>query len=71
MDGRSQWPTISQGKPSARTEFVYNIDEILNNSAIRYMITSLTLEISSAILKITVPFDRHLNEYCFQKPLLV
>ena len=35
MDGKNQWPTISQGKPSARKEFVYNIDEIQNNSAIR------------------------------------
>lgn len=35
MDGRNQWPTISQGAKSARTEFVYNIDEIANNSAIR------------------------------------
>ena len=35
MDGRNQWSMISEGKASARTEFVYNIDQILNNSAIR------------------------------------
>ena len=39
MDGVNQWPMISEGHASARTEFVYNIDEIVNNSAIRYMCT--------------------------------
>lgn len=35
MDGRNQWPMINNGAPSARTEFVYNIDELQNNAAIR------------------------------------
>ncbi|WAR29521.1 ARSI-like protein, partial [Mya arenaria] len=35
MDGVNQWPTISSGAPSARSEFVYNIDDIDNNAAIR------------------------------------
>ena len=35
MDGVNQWPTISTGMASARNEFVYNIDELANNSAIR------------------------------------
>lgn len=35
MDGRNQWPALSQGAKSARQEFVYNIDDIKNNSAIR------------------------------------
>ena len=35
MDGVNQWPMISEGRASARTEFVYNIDEIFNSSAIR------------------------------------
>lgn len=35
MDGKNQWLTISEGLSSARTEFIYNIDEIYNNSAIR------------------------------------
>lgn len=37
MDGVNQWATVSNGAPSARTEFVYNIDEIDKNAAIRYM----------------------------------
>jgi len=36
MDGVNQWATISSGAPSARNEFVYNIDEIANNAAIRF-----------------------------------
>lgn len=35
MDGINQWASISQGAPSARTEFVYNIDPIRGNAAIR------------------------------------
>ncbi|XP_052248926.1 arylsulfatase B-like isoform X1 [Dreissena polymorpha] len=35
MDGVNQWATVSNGAPSARTEFVYNIDEIDKNAAIR------------------------------------
>lgn len=37
MDGVNQWPMINSGLPSARTEFVYNIDnyEKLYNAAIR------------------------------------
>ncbi|XP_052786414.1 arylsulfatase B-like [Mya arenaria] len=35
MDGVNQWPTVSSGAPSARSEFVYNIDDIDKNAAIR------------------------------------
>ncbi|XP_052786417.1 arylsulfatase B-like isoform X2 [Mya arenaria] len=35
MDGVNQWPTVSSGAPSARSEFVYNIDDISKNAAIR------------------------------------
>ncbi|KAK3596802.1 hypothetical protein CHS0354_036641 [Potamilus streckersoni] len=35
MDGMDMWPTISNNAPSPRKEFVYNIDEILHNAAIR------------------------------------
>ncbi|WAR29519.1 ARSJ-like protein [Mya arenaria] len=35
MDGVNQWPTLSSGTSSARSEFVYNIDDIDNNAAIR------------------------------------
>ncbi|KAL4218594.1 hypothetical protein ACF0H5_021184 [Mactra antiquata] len=35
MDGVNQWKTISEGKLSARNEFIYNIDDIANNAAIR------------------------------------
>ncbi|KAL5006798.1 hypothetical protein ScPMuIL_015604 [Solemya velum] len=35
LDGVSQWNTISNNTPSARNEFVYNIDELDNNAAIR------------------------------------
>ncbi|WAR29522.1 ARSB-like protein [Mya arenaria] len=34
IDGVNQWPTISSGAPSARSEFVYNIDEIFKNAGI-------------------------------------
>ena len=37
MDGKNQWPMISEGHASARTEFVYNIDQIANCSAIRFV----------------------------------
>ena len=35
MDGVNQWSMISEGRASARKEFVYNIDEVFNSSAIR------------------------------------
>lgn len=35
MDGRSQLTTVLSGAPSARTEFVYNIDEMEKNAALR------------------------------------
>ena len=35
LDGVNQWPMISEGKTSARTEFVYNLDEIAQKSALR------------------------------------
>lgn len=36
LDGVSQWKSVVEGAvPSARTEFVYNIDELKNNSALR------------------------------------
>ncbi|KAL8618779.1 hypothetical protein ACOMHN_000207 [Nucella lapillus] len=36
LDGVSQWPSLLQAKvPSARTEFLYNMDELRNNSALR------------------------------------
>ncbi|XP_064601569.1 arylsulfatase B-like [Liolophura sinensis] len=34
-DGVNQWATVSEGAPSARTEFVYNINDIAENAAIR------------------------------------
>lgn len=36
MDGVNQWDMVSSGASSARPEFVYNIDEIEKNAAIRY-----------------------------------
>ncbi|WAR29518.1 ARSB-like protein [Mya arenaria] len=36
MDGVNQWPTVSSGAPSARSEFVYNIDDISKNAAISF-----------------------------------
>ncbi|KAK7099073.1 arylsulfatase B-like [Littorina saxatilis] len=36
IDGVSQLQTIINGAPSNRTEFVYNIDDVTNSSAIRY-----------------------------------
>ncbi|OWF37333.1 arylsulfatase B-like [Mizuhopecten yessoensis] len=35
MDGVSQWEMLQNGTSSARTEFVYNIDDIKGNAAIR------------------------------------
>ncbi|KAK3596803.1 hypothetical protein CHS0354_036643 [Potamilus streckersoni] len=35
IDGKDMWPTISDNKPSARTEFIYNIDELDHSAAIR------------------------------------
>ncbi|KAK7481486.1 hypothetical protein BaRGS_00027248 [Batillaria attramentaria] len=35
IDGVSQWESLLNGSPSPRTEFVYNIDEMLKNAAIR------------------------------------
>ncbi|XP_043194127.1 arylsulfatase I-like isoform X1 [Amphibalanus amphitrite] len=35
LDGFDQWPMLSAGQPSARTEMVYNIDEKLPNAALR------------------------------------
>ncbi|KAK3596801.1 hypothetical protein CHS0354_036640 [Potamilus streckersoni] len=35
IDGLDMWPTISENTPSPRKEFVYNIDEIRKNAAIR------------------------------------
>ncbi|KAL3843144.1 hypothetical protein ACJMK2_021096 [Sinanodonta woodiana] len=35
IDGLDMWPTLSENTPSPRKEFVYNIDEILKNAAIR------------------------------------
>ncbi|KAH3877712.1 hypothetical protein DPMN_001588 [Dreissena polymorpha] len=37
IDGVNQWAKVSSGAPSNRTEFVYNIDEIERNAAIRYV----------------------------------
>ena len=36
LDGISQWPTISYGILSTRTEILYNIDTILGFSALTY-----------------------------------
>ncbi|XP_067663023.1 arylsulfatase B-like isoform X2 [Haliotis asinina] len=36
LDGVNQWDMLSRNSPSNRTEFVYNIDDLKNNSAIRY-----------------------------------
>ncbi|KAK7098575.1 hypothetical protein V1264_002834 [Littorina saxatilis] len=36
IDGVNQWDMLSKGAPSNRDEFVYNIDTILNSTAIRY-----------------------------------
>ncbi|KAK7480441.1 hypothetical protein BaRGS_00028360 [Batillaria attramentaria] len=35
IDGIDQWSMLSEGKPSKRKEFVYNIDEVDQNAAIR------------------------------------
>ena len=35
IDGVDQWMTISKGLPSARSEFVYNINELTGSAAIR------------------------------------
>ncbi|XP_064601366.1 arylsulfatase B-like [Liolophura sinensis] len=35
IDGVNQWATVSEGAPSARNEFVYNINDIEHNAAIR------------------------------------
>lgn len=35
LDGVNQWPMIRSGKPSRRTEFVYEIDKSRPVSAIR------------------------------------
>ena len=37
IDGVDQWMTISRGWPSARSEFVYNINELTGSAAIRYL----------------------------------
>ncbi|KAK6191760.1 hypothetical protein SNE40_003362 [Patella caerulea] len=36
VDGISQWDMLRTGSPSKRNEFIYNIDEINKNAAIRY-----------------------------------
>ncbi|XP_046578742.1 arylsulfatase B-like isoform X4 [Haliotis rubra] len=36
LDGVNQWDMLSKNWPSNRLEFVYNIDDLRNNSAIRY-----------------------------------
>ncbi|XP_046371687.2 arylsulfatase B-like [Haliotis rufescens] len=35
IDGVDQWVTLSEGKTTQRTEFIYNIDEVSENGAIR------------------------------------
>ncbi|KAL4224928.1 hypothetical protein ACF0H5_015624 [Mactra antiquata] len=35
IDGVNQWLSLSEGHNSSRTEFLYNIDEVTNSSAIR------------------------------------
>ena len=35
IDGVNQWDMLSKGAPSNRFEFVYNIDTIMNSTAIR------------------------------------
>ena len=37
IDGVDQWNTVSRGWPSARSEFVYNINEVTGSAAIRYI----------------------------------
>ncbi|XP_046578743.1 arylsulfatase B-like isoform X5 [Haliotis rubra] len=36
LDGVNQWDMLSRNSPSNRQEFVYNIDDLRNDSAIRY-----------------------------------
>lgn len=35
VDGMSLWKTFTEGHPSPRTSFLYNIDDTYNNSALR------------------------------------
>ena len=40
IDGVSQWQSLSEDAPSARTEFVYNIDELSGLWAIRFVVSN-------------------------------
>ena len=37
IDGVEQWSMLSEGGPSKRVEFVYNIDTVMNSTAIRFV----------------------------------
>ena len=37
IDGVEQWSMLSEGGPSKRVEFVYNIDTAMNSTAIRFV----------------------------------
>lgn len=56
IDGVSQWQTLTSTVPSAspRREFLYNIDDIYNNSAIRLDQWKLIQGISSKNQKISL-----------------
>ena len=42
IDGVSQWAALNEDEASARTEFVYNLDERIGLSAIRWVISTLS-----------------------------
>lgn len=58
IDGVSQWQTLTSTVPSAspRREFLYNIDDIYNNSAIRLDQWKLIQGISSKNQKISLKY---------------
>jgi len=35
MDGKTQWDSIRNGQPSNRTEFIYDLNSITGQAAIR------------------------------------
>ncbi|CAL8131486.1 unnamed protein product [Orchesella dallaii] len=63
IDGVSLWNTLTKGEPSPRHELLYNIDDVYNNSAVRFESWKLVQGNISTLDFAPVPWDGWYGHY--------